>query len=232
MTPTEYDKVATDFYSQLFMDVATGKTVLKQGQTVGAIFKDFITQFNRDLAAPLLVSMDEQLPTMGLRMKHAPSHYWKSEQAQEFLYKTLYRLLDNTFTEKEVLQDKSRDNPFKHDNFGYYLETVLKLNTEQHYVNHYLDSITSIVKVVTEDMQAIRSNPHSSSERIAYIGEVAQRMDTLNHYFQDKSQENYADDRIKAVYHLLGEFFDVTLKNYLDANTDRTSEKNAAPKMK
>lgn len=225
MNVSEYDKVVTDFYSQLFMDVSTGERVLKQGQTVNSICKEFVTQFNKDMAAPFVALMDERAPRLLQRAKVAPTHYWKSEQAEEYLYKILYKFLDQFFGEKETMTNKEQ---FHYENFGFYIETTLKLNSEQQYVNHYLDAITTGTKVTVEDMAEIRRNADASPEQLAYVAEMAKRLDIAGDYFQTKAKGHYSDDRLNGVYQVLADFFDVTLHNYMSPETvyDKSKKEN------
>lgn len=107
MDEKQYDTLVTDFYSRISIEMALGRHKLDSKTDAGEILRNFVSDLNRDLAAPLLAKLDTQHPAFADKVQHYPEYYWLSRQAGDYVYNLSYQLFDNTLSLFSVKKEEA-----------------------------------------------------------------------------------------------------------------------------
>lgn len=112
MDNQEYSRLVTEFYRQLNVELALGKSQLHEPVSTGKLLSDFITNLNQDLAASFLSKLDVQWSVFLDKINEYPEYYWLSEQASAYVYEQAETVFKKYLVHGYTSESSSDNHPY------------------------------------------------------------------------------------------------------------------------
>lgn len=112
MDNQEYGRLVTEFYRQLNVELALGKSQLHEPVSTGKMLSDFITNLNYDLASSFLAKLDMQWAIFLDKINEYPEYYWLSEQASAYVYEQAETVFNKYLVHGYTIDSSSDNHPY------------------------------------------------------------------------------------------------------------------------